>query len=264
MQSGTQTFESAFEQLFSDRRLGSAFVSLEDLDVAPDGHPDLSQEEHRVLAGLRFEKRRRDWLGGRLAAKRAVVKLARLGPLDHVEILPAPTREPQVYSPPSRLRPDIQVSISHAGMLAGAVAGRINDGRIGFDMERVATVDPAVYSLAFTDSEIQAVEAATAVSRTYTVLALWTAKEAVTKALGTGLSICLKDIQLVLPAGIFEDGWTAEGFEAVFRRNGDECGSRLTIQSRRIGDYVLSLARLADAWKRPQGPQGPQGRPSDP
>jgi len=209
----------------------------------------LTPAEGRFFSKLRVEKRRRDWLGGRLAAKRAIVRLAQKGAFDwrprfltDVEVLPSETREPVVYSAEEGLPAPVQVSISHSGQFAGAVACRSDQARVGFDMEGAGVIDPALYALAFRDSEIREIEAVEPGLRQVAVLVLWTAKEAISKAIGTGLSICLQDIGLTLPGGLFSGYPGAEPCSASLR-NG---GPRLTVHTCRRGNYILSLARVVE------------------
>ena len=249
MDSENQPIDGVFEELFPGGRLRSAFVDLRDLDPVLAEHPELTPAERAILAALRFEKRRRDWLGGRLAAKRAVLRLAGSGSFDWcpestlaVEILPGSTREPHVYASGSPDPSSLQVSISHSGQIAGAVACHSNDGRIGFDMERVEPVEPALYSLAFLPAEIDAIESVPGPSRTECVHSFWTAKEAVSKAVGKGLAISLHDIELTLPMQSGSNGTIAKCLSARVRGNHDMYGSRFTIHTHQIGGYVLSLA----------------------
>jgi len=246
METETQLNDGIFEGLFPRGRLASAFTELENLNPARSEHPELSAAECRFYAGLRFEKRRRDWLGGRLAAKRAVVRLAESSGADwrpqstrEVEVLAGTTREPRVYSPGSGIPRRVQVSISHSGQLAGAVACHADAGRIGFDLERLESIEPALYRLAFCDSEAEAIESTPAATRVDAAVTLWTAKEAVSKAIGTGLSICLRDIHLSWPSG-FCRGSHRQRFSALVQPDGLHLG----VDTCRIGDYVLSLAWL--------------------
>ncbi len=259
MQTATDPLtDGIFEELFPHGRLVSAFVDLTELDITHKAHPDLSPAERDLMSRLGVEKRRRDWLGGRLAAKRAVIRLAELGGLDwlptslrDVEVLPSHTREPIVSSSEAHLPVQVQVSISHSGRFAGAVACAGDHWRLGFDLERAEAIDPALYQLAFRDFEIREIETAPPALRPIAVLVLWTAKEAISKAIGTGLSVCLQDIELTFPDGFLCEDFSSRRFGACLR-NG---GPRLTVHTCRRGDYVLSLAwtyQQRDVWEGSQ------------
>jgi phosphopantetheinyl transferase len=158
-------------------------------------------------------------------------------------VLPSHTREPIVYSPAGGFPAGVQVSISHSGEFAGAVARLGDQFKIGFDLERVGTVDPVLYQLAFRDSEIRQIERLQPTSRPVAALVLWTAKEAISKATGTGLSICLQDIELDPPDGFLEEDVSSLRLSACLRQP----GPRFTVHSCRRGDYVLSLACPSEA-----------------
>jgi len=250
--------DGIFEDLFPTGLLASTFVDLAQLDTTLQGHPDLTPAERDLMSGLRVEKRRRDWLGGRLAAKRAVIRLASVGGFDwhptslqDVEVLPSPTREPIVYSSETRLPVPVQVSISHSGQCAAAVASRSDHWRIGLDLERAGATDPALYHLAFRDSETREIERVPPRLRPVAVLVLWTAKEAISKALGTGLSVCLQDIELALPVGFLCEDSPSRRFTGHLR----DRGPHFTVLTCCRSDYIVSLAwtaPLQDGWEGSQ------------
>jgi phosphopantetheinyl transferase len=75
------------------------------------------------------------------------------------------------------------VTISHAGGVAGAVAA-LRAG-IGLDVEPIRPIDPALLGVAFTAAERAAILEAD--EQLTCILRIWTAKEAVLKALRVGL-----------------------------------------------------------------------------
>ena len=77
--------------------------------------------------------------------------------------------------------PETGISISHGG---GFVAAALGPGRIGIDLEGVRTVRPRVLAHYFTQTEREEVER----GGDGTFTRLWTMKEALGKALGTGLA----------------------------------------------------------------------------
>jgi len=252
--------DGIFEDLFPIGLLASTFVDLAQLDTTQQDHPDLTPAERDSMSKLCVEKRRRDWLGGRLAAKRAVIRLTRSGAfgwhptsLQDVEVLPSPTREPIVYSSETGLPVPVQVSLSHSGQCAAAVASRSDHWRIGLDLERAGATDPALYHLAFRDSETREIERVPPRLRPVAVLVLWTAKEAISKALGTGLSVCLQDIELALPVGFLCEDSPSRRFTGHLR----DRGPHFTVLTCCKGDYIVSLA-----WTAPlqDGREGSQSR----
>jgi len=161
--------------------------------------PFLGAAERSAYARLKTPKRRGDWAAGRLAAKRLVAgTLGRgTGPEDlrGVEIRSSESGEP--------LCEHFSISISHApGVAAAALAPK--GLRIGVDVEAVASRGRSWLETFAHESELSPGLETDPVSQT----ALWTMKEAVSKLLGTGLSVDLWDIRF-LPRG------EAEGLGAL-------------------------------------------------
>ena len=158
---------------------------LESADRVPAERSWLSAREKEDLAGLRFAKRRRDWLVGRWAAKQALAALFELEPT------PAALARFAIHNDSEGApfadrdgRPlDRRVSISHRdglGLCAVAPPGFA----IGCDLELVEPRSDAFVSDWFDDFERAWVAAGDTHARTALV---WSAKESALKALGTGL-----------------------------------------------------------------------------
>jgi 4'-phosphopantetheinyl transferase len=98
--------------------------------------------------------------------------------------------------PGARLR--LGFSLSHAGDFAAVAVMR--GATVGADVETPRPrLDPLAIARAyFAPSEIAALEACAPAARASMFLGLWTAKEAVLKALGTGLSGSLAEVELRL------------------------------------------------------------------
>ena len=138
-------------------------------------------------------RRRRRWLFGRLAAKDAVRQLlpdARgraLHPRE-VKILKGRRGGPEAtVEDPSVGGPHILVSIAHIDHVAVAIAcaDRRAQG-IGIDVERFRT-DRVIERFGLSESERRSLDGLAARARADHVARMWCAKEAVSKALGTGL-----------------------------------------------------------------------------
>lgn len=160
----------------------------------------LTPSERQRLGGLRFEKRRREWLAGRLCAKTLLAaELSRPDRVVHpgaVEIDTAASGAPYArlapaapplgdLAPGARLR--ACVSISHCGATALAatlLADPARGWRLGCDVEAVEPRSAAFVSDYLTAEERVAVPPG---DPTLHVNAVWSAKESVLKALGVGL-----------------------------------------------------------------------------
>jgi phosphopantetheinyl transferase len=151
----------------------------------------LTRAEREQLDGLRAPAARRlEWLGARTAAKDAVRRLLatadapQLEPAD-VEIHSDEQGRPIVAG--ARLAgadPAPVVSLAHAGGHAVALAAL--GGRVGIDVERVRALPDGFAEIAFGDAERALLRDLPAGALEWT-LRCWCAKEAVAKALGSGL-----------------------------------------------------------------------------
>jgi 4'-phosphopantetheinyl transferase len=163
----------------------------------------LSASESARACAFTIDRRRRDWLRGRHAAKHACAAAMR-------ERWGAPPSLVQLEiaagasgAPFARLAPDaapflgfapgeplpVAVSISHraeAAFCAAAPAEEVG-GRLGADLERVEARDPSFVGDFFGEDEAAACRSATDCDLRTT--AVWSAKEAVLKALGFGLTV---------------------------------------------------------------------------
>jgi 4'-phosphopantetheinyl transferase len=150
----------------------------------PSGDGWLSPAERRVLAGLRFEKRRGDWRLGRFAAKGAAA--AWLGvPAVRVEIVAAADGAPEARLD-GRAAP-VSLSLSHRAERALAVVGDAGLA-LGCDLE---LVEPR--SAAFTRDWLAPVEQGlverAGERRDLAANLIWTAKEAAAKVRREGLRL---------------------------------------------------------------------------
>lgn len=155
----------------------------------------LGQRERALWLSLRTpEKRRTEWLLGRVVAKDAVRRyLAQqygtvVYPAD-IEILPDEYGRPIVHGAWSTAVPSLPLlSLSHAEGVAIAVVG---DGTaaagIGVDIEHVGRMHNGTAQLAFTLAEQALLASVPTVDQDSWLVRLWCAKEAVAKALGQGL-----------------------------------------------------------------------------
>lgn len=146
--------------------------------AAPEPAGALSPAEADRLAAFRLDKRRREWLAGRLAAK-ALLAGAEGGPPASYEIGMDKYGRPACGN---RL-----VSISHSNGWALA-AYKPGCAFLGADLELVEERHPAWYADYFHPSELPAPDPSAATR-------LWAVKEAMMKALGLGLMVDPLDIR---------------------------------------------------------------------
>ncbi len=177
----------------------------------------LCPAEAAVYAAFRMEKRRKEWLAGRLAAKFLLAETDG-------------TTEPGAYEIVQDLfgRPSCGgrlLTISHSNGWAMAALKPGGSGFLGADLEKIEPRHPAWYKDYFHISELPGPDPSAATR-------LWTIKEALMKALGLGLMADPLDIrvtgkiklsgrplarykELGSPEFAFETRATPEGFWAA-------------------------------------------------
>lgn len=149
----------------------------------------LSDRERTILEGLRFEKRRGDWLLGRWAAKRALSAWLTVAP-ERIEVIAADDGVPEALV--DREPAPVSLSISHRGDQALAVTGP-PDLAIGCDLEVVEPRSPAFLREWLSDAE-----RALAGDDPERANLIWCAKEAAAKARRGGLRLNVRRAEVSL------------------------------------------------------------------
>jgi len=193
-----------------------------------EGLAFLSANEQKMLAGLRFEKRRREWLMGRWTAKRLLSVQLGCAP-GELSIEPEAGGAPVVWRGGERVPGCL--TISHRGERALAAWTDAEGMRIGADLEKVGEINPTWMADYLTEVEwgLRGEQGA------HWPYLVWSAKEAILKALRTGLRVDTREIE-VLPGEGELDGWMR--LEVSSRLVEDD----LWVGWRRDGDYLLTLA----------------------
>ncbi len=202
--------------------------------LPPQIGPLLSVEEQEHLATFRLDKRRREWLGGRLAGKQALLLLtgADIEPRA-VSILPDRHGRPRASLPLPPPTPSL--SISHSGGFAVAMACR---GRsCGIDIQEIV---PRIRRLARhigDEPELAILAQRTDADETTRLTMLWAAKEAAKKSLLSDRSAFFSAIRLLDigsdPAGtpVFHLACTPDRDRAI--------PAEITVH--RLADYIMAV-----------------------
>jgi len=198
----------------------------------------LNENEKEHLKGFRFPVKREGFLLGRLAAKRALGELLGEPDLRKIEIHSGIYGQPLVRHPRAGA---VDVSVSHSHGLAVALAFPA-EYPMGIDLETVAAVPAAtiIGELAASPAEY-AWLATGGVDEATACCVLWTAREALGKALKVGLNSPLGILSL---AGIRAGG--AENWISGYL-NFPRCQCLSQVKNGR----VLSLAMPTEAELKP-------------
>ncbi|MGB5266056.1 MAG: 4'-phosphopantetheinyl transferase superfamily protein [Polyangiales bacterium] len=160
----------------------------------PQGDGWLRAEERKVLAGLRFQKRRADWRLGRFVAKRTVSSVVGVDDLNRIHILAAKDGAPEAWIDGQRL--DSKISISHRdGLAACAIAPGAG---VGCDLEAVEPRSSRFVNDFFTERERRVVGTTAEAHRDRVVALTWSAKESALKVLRVGLRRDTRSVEVVL------------------------------------------------------------------
>jgi phosphopantetheinyl transferase len=211
-------------------------------------HTVLSAAERETWRSLRSDRRRTEWLLGRLAAKDAVrlLMLARRGlklfPAD-IEVATDPYGRPVVGGRfGERYGPAPILSLSHSGGVAMAVAAESGRGAgVGIDIEHLGRKRRDFDQAAFTQGERDLLGGASPEGRDLWSLNLWCAKEAVAKALGRGLMGNPKNLEA--REIDFGRGMVRLGLAGALAREFPALASSpLTAWTGREGDLIVAAA----------------------
>jgi 4'-phosphopantetheinyl transferase len=211
----------------------------------------LSAAERGTLRRFRRPERQRDFRVGRLAAKRALALLhghELPSAARRFEVRPAPGGAPRAFADGIPL--DVTLSIGHSdGRAAAAV--RWGRAELGCDVERIEERSRAFVLDYFTAAEQAFVDGRCDGGRRATLV--WSAKEAVMKALGEGLRLAPATVE-VRPDVHFvsRDGWRR------FELSAAAAPPALRGFWREVEDLVITVAadeepRLVDStaeWSR--------------
>jgi len=145
----------------------------------------LSPIEQGYYQRFNYMKRKKDWLGGRLAGKSALLSLIRADNPDlrEITILPNDHGRPLVGSLPDFCpsTDNLMISLSHSEDFAVAAA---TEGLIcGIDLQIISTKLVDLTSHFATDTELQLLAEKSGCDEDTHLTMLWTAKEALKKAL---------------------------------------------------------------------------------
>lgn len=160
----------------------------------------LSEKEQARFECLRFFKRRNEWLLGRWTAKKLVQAVLRrdsglVVSREAIEIFNGPDGAPRVYLEGEPLALELSISHSH-----GCAVCAVDTGCLGADLEWIEARSDGLVNDFFTVGEQAQVNAVPRAQRDLLVTAIWSAKEAVLKALRKGLTVDTREVEIRIPS----------------------------------------------------------------
>lgn len=221
--------------------MGAWWLSQSEADL-PAGTGWLGQRELERLAGMRFAKRRNDFLLGRWTAKRAVARCLDLPQtpqtLSAVEVRNRDLARADGGAPAAFVHGEpaaLEVSITdRAGWAVCAV--RPGAVAIGCDLELVEPRSARFVADYFTPAECAVVEAASgADDRNLLANLFWSAKESALKVLRTGLRRDTRSVEVALEREPSSGGWAALRLRV-------DAATELGGWWRRFGPFLLTFA----------------------
>lgn len=206
--------------------------------IGTDAPDWLSPEERSRYDSMRFPKRRMEWLLGRLTAKTLLVRcLPELAAvhLDQITIGNHAEGAPFVSIVGEPL--PLQLSISHREGLAVAALSANPERSVGIDLEWVEDHPQSFYEDFFTPGELVILAGTPDNRKTLVGTLIWSAKEAVLKAMGKGLRLDTRSVDITGVARTTVDGWGRFNMRIA---NSNEADWHTTW--RELGSYLLTLA----------------------
>ncbi len=211
----------------------------------------LTEDEQEHCKSFRYTKRKREWLGGRIAAKYAAEKFLAgdMPPLSKVnwrawQVSPDIHGRPHIKSNTGLQSTLPGISISHSGSLAVAMAA---DNLCGIDIQKKSDTVIRVQDR-FTDlEELEILTQAAALrsldKKTHLTL-LWTAKEAVRKTIPIAPLLGFKEMRLIRITGTGQKGYQLE-FSVLpgsHRKTINSLPYEITTKATAFKNYALAFA----------------------
>lgn len=162
----------------------------------------LSASELEYFNTLKFDKRIKSYLAGRLVAKKAIMALVNEEEPKEIQISNGIFNHPIVSC---RKEENIQISITHCNDLAAAVAFK-EHCPVGIDIEAINQKSVNSIEKILSDDEKKLIQHLP-IDYDEAITLLWTAKEGVSKVLRTGLTLPM-DFFEIQKIDIIEEGYT--------------------------------------------------------
>lgn len=141
----------------------------------------LTEEERKRASAFVTPQLQRRWIAARAGMRGILASVLGVSPQAPV-FVPGPHGRPHLADGDN----PYSFNLSHSDHVA---AFAVSEAVVGVDVERIKGVPEGVADMVFSKPEIEVLEAESDTGRAPAFYRYWTAKEAVLKALGTGLSV---------------------------------------------------------------------------
>ena len=223
----------------------TVYWSSKTINDVPEDLNWLSESEMQFLETLRFPKRRQDWLLGRWTAKYLLQKVhpdCKTEKGQDISILKAKNGAPYAMLEQKDL--DGILSLTHREQFAVAAWCPHASIKIGVDLEEIEPKQNNFINDFFTTDEAAWVFGLPVEQRAWSASLIWSAKEAMLKALQTGLSMDTRQIAISSLEATNKMGWQ----EIPILRSPSRMKSQ-AIFWKTIQNGVLTVAILSDEIK---------------
>ncbi|MBU0479660.1 MAG: 4'-phosphopantetheinyl transferase superfamily protein [Proteobacteria bacterium] len=218
-------------------------VSLSDLqhqlgDKTLDPALFLTETELEKYRSYSYPKRRVEWLGGRIAVKRAAIELLNdRQASDYLDwqITPDPDGRPFLTRVDDHVKPAVEISLSHSHELSVGLA--VFEVPCGIDIQKTSPAVIRVREKFCTGREKTICETLAVNNEEMQLTLLWSAKEALRKARGGSPLTGFLEMELVSLANPEVDCWT---FSFRIRKTADQPIHRVAVFI--YQDYGCSVA----------------------
>lgn len=213
--------------------------SIKGLPEGVEGFLSPAEAEH--FCQLRFAARRQSYLLGRLAVKLLLLQQPEFASREPLDITVANDPFGMPFALVQGQVIPGSLSLSHSGDLGVSAYSRTASFTLGVDAEMLAPRSAAFVQDFYTPREAAFITRQTADKRSEWINRLWSAKEAVLKALGLGLRVDTRRVE-ILPGSypVRADGWQMLQVQSQLFQAG-----ACQVFSRCEDGFVISLAVLS-------------------
>jgi|AutmiccommuBRH23_1029490.scaffolds.fasta_scaffold00009_191 4'-phosphopantetheinyl transferase len=184
------------------------YWNLTDSTHLPESLNWLSGDESLQFQGFRFQKRRNDWLLGRWTVKRLIQSIySEVKDLssNRISIKNEASGAPYALIDGDQMKESL--SLSHRENLGVSAICKNPDVSIGIDLEEIESKSHGFIEDYFTSQESNAIFALPAEQQSLIASLFWSGREAIMKAMQTGLRIDTREIAFQCPSLNLNDEW---------------------------------------------------------